>query len=105
MTITKKELDVFAKSFNQANTQDDVPMENRAKDGASIVFGAMNGYLWLLIKNDPEFAQTEEYQTIRNAFQDVADWFISNWDIEEWKEVKGRGKGRIKIELEPKEKE
>lgn len=103
MNLIKKELDAFAKAFNKANVQDDVPMQNRAKDGASIVFGAMNGYLWLLVKDDPDFAQTEEYQLVRNAFQDVADWFISDWDVEEWKQVKGRGKGRVKIELEPKE--
>lgn len=105
MGITKKDLDAFAKAFNTANTQDDVPMQNRAKDGASIVFGAMNGYLWLLQKDDPEIVETTEYHIVRNAFQDVMDWFISGWDVEAWKEVKSRGKGRIKIELEPKEKQ
>ena len=104
MTISKVDLNNFAESFNLANTQDTVPMQNNAKDGASIVFGAMNGYLWLLVKDNPEFSNSEEYKTIKNTFQDIMDWFISDWDIEEWKEVKGRGKGRIKIELEPKDK-
>ena len=105
MGITKKELDAFAKAFNEANTQDDVPMQNRAKDGASIVFGAMNGYLWLLQKDTPEIVNKPEYQLIRSAFQDIMDWFISDWDVEAWKEIKKQGKGRIKIELEPKEKQ
>lgn len=105
MGITKKELDAFAKAFNEANTQDDVPMQNRAKDGASIVFGAMNGYLWLLQKDTPEIVNEPEYQLIRSAFQDIMDWFISDWDVEAWKEAKKQGKGRIKIELEPKEEQ
>ena len=53
MKITKDVLDGFAKAFNEANTNDDVEMQNRAKDGASIVLGAMNGYLWLLRKDEP----------------------------------------------------
>lgn len=105
MGITKKDLDAFARAFNTANIQDDVPMQNRAKDGASIVFGAMNGYLWLLRKDNPELSETDQYKNIRDAFQDVMNWFISDWDLEEWKSVKGRGKGRIKIELEPKEEQ
>lgn len=103
MGITKKDLDAFAKAFNAANIQDDIPMQNRAKDGASIVFGAMNGYLWLLKKDNPEIVETEQYQLVRGAFQDVVDWFISEWDLEEWRPAKSRGKGRTKIELEPKD--
>ena len=103
MGTTKAELDAFARAFNKANIQDDVPMQNRAKDGASIVFGAMNGYLWLLQKDNKELTQTDQYKNIRDAFQDVANWFLTDWDVEEWKTVKGRGKGRVKIELEPKE--
>ena len=30
---------------------------------------------------------------------------IKEWDLEEWTHVKGRGKGRILIEVEPKEKQ
>lgn len=105
MKITKEVLDKFAESFNEANTNDDVEMQNRAKDGASIVFGAMNGYLWLLRKDEPADKEPEGYAYIRNAFQTVMEWFIPEWDLEEWTHVKGRGKGRTLIEVEPKEKQ
>ena len=105
MKITKEALDGFAKSFNEANTNDDVEMENRANDGASIVLGAMNGYLWLLRKDEPAGTEPEGYAYIRNAFQDICSWFVAEWDLEEWKHVKGRGVDRVQIEVEPKEKQ
>lgn len=105
MEIKKQELDRFAKLFNEANGKDEEPMQNKAKDGAAIVLGALNGYLHLFRKADKNKEFGYEYGLLANAFQDITDWFVTGLDIQEWKYVESRGKGRVKIEIEPKDEE
>ena len=78
--ITDKDIREFVRQFNTAQKQVTPPNEITTKTGATFVFGAMNGYLHMM-RTDKDYS-TETYNIVKNAFQNVVEFFTMELDVE-----------------------
>jgi len=85
-----EELNRYARSANKAYLQ--VPEATVQEKIAA----ALGGYLFLLKAN--KACTPEQYETIKNALQDIVGWFIVNQDVEDGSPLPSE-KERILMEI------
>ena len=78
--ITDKDIRIFVNQFNTAKKTITPPKTINCQTGASFVFGAMNGYLHMM-RTDKDYT-TEQYNLVKNAFQNVVEFFTMALDVE-----------------------
>ena len=76
-TLDRKELNAFAALFNAKRAL----RKLKSDTNMEIFLSMLNGYLFLCRSNE---YPTEEYEIIKNALQDLADWFTIGLDIEKF---------------------
>lgn len=75
--ITREELNQFASNWNKRCKAAKVKTDT----GVEVFLASLNAYLFLCRQNGYEHA---EYSIIKNALQDIADWYIVGMDIEKF---------------------
>lgn len=78
--ITDNDIRIFVNQFNTAKKTVKAPEKITAQTGATFVFGAMNGYLHMM-RTDKDYT-TEQYNFVKNAFQNIVEFFTMALDVE-----------------------
>lgn len=76
-TLDRRELNAFAALFNAKRALRGL----KSGTNKEIFLSMLNVYLFLCRSNE---YPTEEYEIIKNALQDIADWFTIGLDIEKF---------------------
>lgn len=76
-TLDRRELNAFAALFNAKRAM----RELKSDTNMEIFLSMLNGYLFLCRSNE---YPKEEYEIIKNALQDLADWFTIGFDVEKF---------------------
>ena len=87
--ISPISMDIFAKAFNECLVED--VKKNGPMDINMVVTGTLNGYLYLCRQHNVPKA---EYLIIKNALQEIAEWYTSDVDVETFSKLK-----RKKLEI------
>lgn len=81
--IPQQNLDLFSKALNSSiedSVKKDGPINVR-----SVIIGTFNGYLYLCKEqNIPE----EKYLLIKNALQEIAEWYTNDVNVEDFSKLK-----------------
>ncbi len=78
--ITDKNIQDWVLKFNTAQGALKQPAPATPTTGASFVFGAMNGYLYMM-KADGNYSD-EQYNLVKDSFQGVVKMFSNTLDVE-----------------------
>ena len=78
--ITTEELNLWVAQFEDAFVKD---MKDRPLNPFAITLAMLNGYLHICKKHG---IPKKEYETIKNALQDIAGWYHAGIDIETFEE-------------------
>lgn len=73
--LTREQLNGFAENWNRRCKESGVKSET----GLEVFLASLNAYLFLCRQNG---YSEEEYNVIKNALQDITDWYIIGMDIE-----------------------
>ena len=76
-TLEKADLNSYATVFNQKRKLSGL----KSGTNKEIFLSMLHGYLFLCRSND---YPAEEYEIIKNALQDITDWFTIGLDIEQF---------------------
>ena len=76
-TLERTDLNAFAAVFNQKRKLSGL----KSGTNKEIFLSMLHGYLFLCRSND---YPAEEYGIIKNALQDITDWFTIGLDIEQF---------------------
>lgn len=76
-TLERTDLNAYAAAFNAKRTLRGLKSETNME----IFLSMLHGYLFLCRNND---YPAEEYEIIKNALQDITDWFTIGLDIEQF---------------------
>ena len=76
-TLEKADLNSYAAVFNQKRKLSGL----KSGTNKEIFLSMLHGYLFLCRSND---YPAEEYEIIKNALQDITDWFTIGLDIEQF---------------------
>lgn len=76
-TLKRDDLNSYAALFNERRTVRGLKSETNIE----IFLSMLHGYLFLCRSND---YPAEEYEIIKNALQDITDWFTIGLDIEQF---------------------
>lgn len=82
--VTREELNAFAAHWNKKKAESGLKSDTNLE----IFLSMMHSYLFLIREN--EYSE-EEYATIKNALQDITDWFTIGFDIERFEKVLPNG--------------
>ena len=78
--ITTEELNLWVSQFEDAFVK---VMKDRPLNPFAITLAMLNGYLHICKKHG---IPKKEYETIKNALQDIAGWYHAGIDIETFEE-------------------
>lgn len=78
--ITTEELNLWVSQFENAFVK---VMKDRPLNPFAITLAMLNGYLHICKKHG---IPKKEYETIKNALQDIAGWYHAGIDIETFEE-------------------
>lgn len=78
--ITTEELNLWVSQFEDAFVK---VMKDRPMNPFAITLAMLNGYLHICKKHG---IPKKEYETIKNALQDIAGWYHPGIDIESFEE-------------------
>jgi len=94
--ITREELNAYAAHWNQKKAESGLKSDNNVE----IFFSMLHSYLYLCkLHQYPE----KEYEAIKNALQDITDWFTIGLDIEKFEPTIPEGPtvtNRVLIQLD-----
>jgi hypothetical protein len=96
MKISREELNSYAATFNQKRAERGL----KSDKGIEIFLSMLHGYLFLCRQND---CPAEQYAAIKNALQDITDWFTIGLDVEQFEMTMPKGpvvSDRILVELD-----
>jgi hypothetical protein len=94
--ISREELCSYAATFNQKRLERGL----KSASGREIFLSMLHGYLFLCRANE---YPKEQYEAIKNALQDITDWFTIGLDIEQFEMTMPNGAvvtDRVLVELD-----